>query len=189
MIEIGSHAESWTPFVKENLPLLVVNEIELIVPLVVRDELIGLIMLSGKASGERFSSDDEVPLAARYHHERLDGRGYPENLRDREIPYIAKIVTLADFFDAMTTDPPYKRRRPASEVGADLQRNVGGQFTPEIVNAFCSAWLKELTGATKRKRILKMLGKGYCEAETIAPLLQNALNEISRTIRLTLVAN
>jgi HD-GYP domain-containing protein (c-di-GMP phosphodiesterase class II) len=131
----------------------------------------------------------EVPLAAKYHHERLDGRGYPENLRDNEIPYIAKIVTLADSFDAMTTDRPYKRRRAANEVIEDLQRNIGGQFTPELVTAFCQAWLKELNGETKRKRILKMLGKNYCEAETIAPLLQNALNEISPTTRLTLVAN
>ncbi|MCV4872133.1 HD domain-containing protein, partial [Escherichia coli] len=45
----------------------------------------------------------DVPLAAKYHHERLDGRGYPEGLYDREIPYIAKIVNLADSFDAMTT--------------------------------------------------------------------------------------
>ncbi|MGH9949901.1 MAG: HD domain-containing phosphohydrolase, partial [Pyrinomonadaceae bacterium] len=44
-----------------------------------------------------------VPLAAKYHHERLDGRGYPDGLFDREIPYIAKIVNLADSFDAMTT--------------------------------------------------------------------------------------
>ncbi|MDH3494776.1 MAG: HD domain-containing protein, partial [Acidobacteriota bacterium] len=45
----------------------------------------------------------DVPLAAKYHHERLDGRGYPDGLKDNEIPYIAKIVSLADSFDAMTT--------------------------------------------------------------------------------------
>ena len=67
----------------------------------------------------------DVPLAAKYHHERLDGRGYPDELYDRDIPYIAKIVCLADSFDAMTTDRPYKRRRPANEVVEDLQRNSG----------------------------------------------------------------
>ena len=83
----------------------------------------------------------DVPLAAKYHHERLDGNGYPDGLRDREIPYIAKIVNLADSFDAMTTDRPYKRRRPAAEVFEDLQRNAGKQFAPELVNAFLGGML------------------------------------------------
>ena len=81
----------------------------------------------------------DVPLAAKYHHERLDGRGYPDELYDREIPYIGKIVCLADSFDAMTTDRPYKRRRPAHEVIEDLQYNAGRQFQPELVTAFCRA--------------------------------------------------
>ena len=75
----------------------------------------------------------EVPLAAKYHHERLDGRGYPDGLSDKEIPYIAKIVNLADSFDAMTTDRPYKRRRNCEEVIDDLHRNIGKQFSSELV--------------------------------------------------------
>ena len=94
----------------------------------------------------------DVPLAAKYHHERLDGNGYPDGLHDKEIPYIAKIVNLADSFDAMTTDRPYKRRRPAQDVIEDLQRNVGKQFAPELVTAFCRGMLKELTGENKEKR-------------------------------------
>ena len=78
----------------------------------------------------------DVPLAAKYHHERLDGRGYPDGLYDREIPYIAKIVNLGDSFDAMTTDRPYKARRPANDVVEDLRRNAGKQFAPELVTAF-----------------------------------------------------
>ena len=129
----------------------------------------------------------DVPLAAKYHHERLDGRGYPDGLEDKEIPYIAKIVNLADSFDAMTTDRPYKRRRPANEVIEDMQRNAGKQFAPEIVTAFCSAMLKELTGETKQKKFRRMLGKDYMEAEGIVPMLKNALNGISATSSLTLV--
>ncbi|MEP6913909.1 MAG: HD domain-containing phosphohydrolase, partial [bacterium] len=53
----------------------------------------------------------DIPLMARYHHERLDGRGYPDGLTDTQIPLGAKIVSLADSFDAMTTDRPYKTRR------------------------------------------------------------------------------
>lgn len=130
----------------------------------------------------------DVPLAAKYHHERLDGRGYPDGLEDKEIPYIAKIVNLADSFDAMTTDRPYKRRRPANEVIEDLQRNAGKQFAPELVTAFCSAMLKEVTGEKKQKKFRRLLGKDYMEAEGIVPLLQNALNEISPTSSLTLVS-
>jgi HD-GYP domain-containing protein (c-di-GMP phosphodiesterase class II) len=130
----------------------------------------------------------DVPLAAKYHHERLDGRGYPDGLEDREIPYIAKIVNLADSFDAMTTDRPYKRRRPAHEVVEDLKRNSGKQFAPELVTAFCRGMLKELTGETKQKKFRRLLGKDYLEAEGIVPMLQNALNGMSATSSLTLVS-
>lgn len=130
----------------------------------------------------------DVPLAAKYHHERLDGRGYPDGLMDKEIPYIAKIVNLADSFDAMTTDRPYKRRRPAHEVVEDLHRNSGKQFAPELVTAFFKGMLKELTGESKDKRFRKLLGREYMEAEGIIPQLKNALNGISPTSSLTLVS-
>jgi HD-GYP domain-containing protein (c-di-GMP phosphodiesterase class II) len=130
----------------------------------------------------------DVPLAAKYHHERLDGHGYPDGLYDREIPYIAKIVNLADSFDAMTTDRPYKRRRPANEVFADLQRNSGKQFAPEIVTALFRGIYHELTGENKEKRFRKILGREYMETEGIIPTLRNALNEIAPTSSLTYIA-
>lgn len=130
----------------------------------------------------------DVPLAAKYHHERLDGRGYPDGLQDREIPYIAKIVNLADSFDAMTTDRPYKRRRPANEVVEDLQRNSGKQFAPELVTAFFKGMLKELIGETKQKRFRRLLGREYMEAEGLIPMLKDALNGINPTSSLTLVS-
>jgi HD-GYP domain-containing protein (c-di-GMP phosphodiesterase class II) len=130
----------------------------------------------------------DVPLAAKYHHERLDGRGYPEGLEDREIPYIAKIVNLADSFDAMTTDRPYKRRRPVNEVIEDLQRNSGKQFAPEIVTVFSQALLNELTGKRKRKIFHRMLGKEYLQADTIVPQIKSLLNEINGTSSLNLVS-
>jgi uncharacterized domain HDIG len=125
----------------------------------------------------------EVPLAAKYHHERLDGRGYPDGLYDREIPYIAKIVNLADSFDAMTTDRPYKRRRPAGEVIEDLQRNSGKQFAPEIVAAFLRGMFKELTGQSSDRRFRKLLGREYMEAEGIVPMLQDAISGVPLTSR------
>jgi len=130
----------------------------------------------------------DVPLAAKYHHERLDGRGYPDGLYDREIPYIAKIVNLADSFDAMTTNRPYKSRRPANEIVEDLQRNSGKQFAPELVTALCSAMLKEMTGESKKKDFRKLLGREYMEAEGMIPRLKDALNGLNATGPLTLVA-
>ena len=130
----------------------------------------------------------DVPLAAKYHHERIDGRGYPDGLEDREIPYIAEIVNLADSFDAMTTDRPYKRRRPANDVIEDLQRNSGKQFAPELVTAFCQSSLNELTGKVKRKVFHRMLGKDYLQAETIVPQLKELLNGLNGTSSLTLVS-
>lgn len=130
----------------------------------------------------------DVPLAAKYHHERLDGRGYPDGLYDREIPYIAKIVNLADSFDAMTTDRPYKARRPAKDVVEDLQRNAGRQFSPEIVTAFLSGMLKELTGDDRNKRFRRLLGREYMEAEGLAAKIKFTLNEMAPTTPMTYVA-
>jgi len=118
----------------------------------------------------------DVPLAAKYHHERIDGRGYPDGLYDKDIPYIAKIVNLADSFDAMTTDRPYRHRRPAVDVIDDLKRNSGKQFAPELVTALLKGMFRELTGDVKEKRFRKLLGREYMESETILPMVQSALN-------------
>jgi HD-GYP domain-containing protein (c-di-GMP phosphodiesterase class II) len=120
----------------------------------------------------------DVPLAAKYHHERLDGRGYPEGLYDREIPYIAKIVNLADSFDAMTTDRPYKRRRPPKEVFDDLTRNAGKQFAPELVSALFRGILREVAGENTEKRFRRLLGREYMETEGLIPMLKSSLNNI-----------
>jgi HD-GYP domain-containing protein (c-di-GMP phosphodiesterase class II) len=120
----------------------------------------------------------DIPLMAKYHHERMDGRGYPDGLTDLQIPIGAKIVTLADSFDAMTTDRPYKTRRSFDEVIKDFRHNTGTQFDPIVVAAFCRALLKELNGETKERKFLKMLGKNYLDAEKDAPLLIELLTEL-----------
>ena len=129
----------------------------------------------------------DVPLAAKYHHERLDGQGYPDGLYDREIPYIAKIVTLADSFDAMTTDRPYKARRPAKDVVDDLKANSGKQLAPELVTAFLGGMLKELTGDDRTKRFRRLLGRDYMEAEGIAEKIRSTLNEMEPTTPMTYI--
>jgi hypothetical protein len=121
----------------------------------------------------------DIPQAARYHHERIDGRGYPEGLKGDEIPIGAKIVNVADSFDAMTTDRPYKRRRSLEEVIDDLQRNSGKQFAQEVVIAFCRAMLKEFSGENKEKRFRKLLGKDYIVSTVVVPKLETVIQELS----------
>lgn len=120
----------------------------------------------------------DIPLMAKYHHERLDGRGYPDGLVDEQIPMGAKIVSLADSFDAMTTDRPYRRRRSFEDVVRDLRQNTGKQFDGQVVVAFARAILKEVTGLAKERRIIKMLGKGYLEDEKVPGLLQDLIAEL-----------
>jgi HD-GYP domain-containing protein (c-di-GMP phosphodiesterase class II) len=121
----------------------------------------------------------DIPLMAKHHHERLDGRGYPDGLTDKQIPLGAKIVSLADSFDAMTTDRPYRRRRSFEDVVRDLRENSGKQFDGQVVAAFASAMLKEVNGATKDRRITKMLGKPYLEGDNTATLLEDLITDLT----------
>jgi len=120
----------------------------------------------------------DIPLMAKYHHERLDGRGYPDGLVDEQIPIGAKIVSLADSFDAMTTDRPYRRRRSFEDVVRDLRENSGKQFDGKVVAAFARAILKEVTGETKKRPITKMLGKSYLEGDNVPGLLSDLIVDL-----------
>jgi HD-GYP domain-containing protein (c-di-GMP phosphodiesterase class II) len=121
----------------------------------------------------------DIPLMAKYHHERLDGRGYPDGLVDEQIPIGAKIVSLADSFDAMTTDRPYRRRRSFEDVVRDLRQNSGKQFDGKVVAAFARALLKEVNGTTKERRIMKMLGKDYLQGENVPMLLSDLITDLT----------
>jgi HD-GYP domain-containing protein (c-di-GMP phosphodiesterase class II) len=123
----------------------------------------------------------DIPLMAKHHHERLDGRGYPDGLTDTQIPMGAKIVSLADSFDAMTTDRPYRRRRTFEDVVRDLRENSGKQFDGKVVAAFARAILREVTNQTRDRRITKMLGKGYLDGEHIATLLEDLITDLDST--------
>jgi putative nucleotidyltransferase with HDIG domain len=74
--------------------------------------------------------------AVLHHHERWDGKGYPQGLAAAQIPVEAAIVGLADAFDAMTTDRPYSEARPLQEAADEIVRNRGTQFAPSVVDAF-----------------------------------------------------
>lgn len=72
----------------------------------------------------------------RYHHERFDGKGYPEGLSDTEIPLVARILCIVDCYDAMTSNRVYRKRLTDEEVRAEFVRCAGTQFDPALVEIF-----------------------------------------------------
>ena len=81
-----------------------------------------------------FSIIKNVDLGARYHHERYDGSGYSEGLKGEEIPLVARIIGLADAFDAMTADRVYRKALPLETVISELKTCSGTQFDPGLVS-------------------------------------------------------
>jgi len=82
---------------------------------------------------------DEALAGIMHHHERIDGRGYPMGLAGDEIPEFARVLGVADAFDAMTSDRSYRGARPVPEAIAELRKWAGKQFDPAFVDAFIAA--------------------------------------------------
>ena len=83
---------------------------------------------------------------ARHHHERFDGKGYPDGLRGAEIPLAARVLTVADALDAMTSDRPYRKALSAEVALAELRDKAGVQFCPTVVSAVEALQSKRLLG-------------------------------------------
>jgi putative nucleotidyltransferase with HDIG domain len=79
---------------------------------------------------------EKIVNAIKYHHERWDGKGYPENLKGEEIPLWARIIAVADTFDALTTSRPYRKRISEREALEEIERNIEKQFCPDCGKAF-----------------------------------------------------
>lgn len=84
----------------------------------------------------------DVAREVRHHQECFDGSGYPDGLKGMDIPLIARIIAVADAFDAITTDRPYKKKKKIEDAIAELKRCSGTQFDPVIVSAFLLAYEK-----------------------------------------------
>jgi HD-GYP domain-containing protein (c-di-GMP phosphodiesterase class II) len=86
-----------------------------------------------------------------HHHERFDGSGYPGHLAGADIPLPGRIISVADAFDAMTRDRPYRKAMPTWRALSELQRGAGKQFDPKVVRAFLSVWRRGgLAGLLRR---------------------------------------
>lgn len=79
------------------------------------------------------SFPDEVIRGVRHHHERYDGKGYPDGLAGKDIPIAARIIMLCDSIDAMLSDRPYRHALTVSQVEEEIRRCAGSQFDPDIV--------------------------------------------------------
>jgi HD-GYP domain-containing protein (c-di-GMP phosphodiesterase class II) len=125
---------------------------------------------------------DEIAFMTKCHHEKVDGTGYPQGLRGEEIPLGARIVTVADSFDAMMTDRPYRARLPLDRALGDLRRNTGTQFCPKVVKAFCSLLLKEISRENRERVFLRVIGIKF-DREATVTTLQGMLDEDGHSSR------
>lgn len=83
---------------------------------------------------------EDIAAGAHYHHERYDGTGYPQGLIGKDIPLVARIITVADAFDAMSSTRSYRKKLPLDYIAQEIEQYAGTQFDPEVANAFLSLY-------------------------------------------------
>jgi HD-GYP domain-containing protein (c-di-GMP phosphodiesterase class II) len=100
------------------------------------------------------------------HHERWDGQGYPRGLKGEEIPLAARIYAVAAAYEAMTSDRPYRRAMSHANAVAEIIRNSGTQFDPEVVRAFVEA---------ERRRLFEHGGRPPEEPGKFTPIVSTRI--------------
>ncbi|HHC25423.1 MAG TPA: HD-GYP domain-containing protein [Desulfobacterales bacterium] len=85
---------------------------------------------------KRIPMFQEISRIVLHHHERFDGGGYPKGLSGEAIPFESRIIAVADAFDAMTSDRPYRKGMPAEDAADEISRHSGAQFCPSVVSHF-----------------------------------------------------
>ena len=99
---------------------------------------------------------DHIPIVE-LHHERPDGQGYPHGLRDQDIPMSARIVHVADAYDAITSARAYRSGRPSGDALRELWRHAGTMFHAEIVGALANALPGVISQIEERERALELV--------------------------------
>ncbi len=112
------------------------------------------------AQGAKMLAGGKTPLVqmaetiARTHHERWDGAGYPFGLKGEEIPLVGRIVAVADVFDALTAERPYKCAWEVDDAVREIVRGTGSHFDPRVVDAFLAA-LPEILTETRKDELAR----------------------------------
>jgi len=107
----------------------------------------------------------DLSSLARHHHEKIDGKGYPDGLSGEDIDLEVRIITLADAFDAMTTDRPYRKQIGLAEALQEVKRCMGSQFDADVARVLFRVLEKELSGGVDPPRILPHLTMEYDAAQ------------------------
>lgn len=126
--------------------------------------------IDGEKMVSFLSSFKEHASIIRHHHERFDGKGYPDGLKGEDIPFLSRIMSIADAFDAMTTNRIYKARKGIKEAIFELKKCLGAQFDPYIVSYATEVFMefKELTK-------IKQVPKNAIDEERFAYFFKDAL--------------
>lgn len=126
----------------------------------------GILTCPGKLSDSEFEQIKQHPVIGanilkeisdfesstdfvKYHHEKYNGTGYPYRIKGEEIPLEARIIALADSFDAMTSDRSYRKGMTVEEALEEVKRSSGTQFDPAVVEAFINSWDGEISEQVK----------------------------------------
>jgi putative nucleotidyltransferase with HDIG domain len=120
----------------------------------------------------------DVEKIVKHHHERLDGTGYPDALSKENLSEGAKILTLADSFDAMTSERAYRQKMDVRKALAELKNCLHRQFDDKILLAFCKVLDKEIRGELPEPDILPHLDRGS-DLSVISALLGGIIEELS----------
>lgn len=121
----------------------------------------------------------DVAQIIRHHHERLDGRGYPDRLRGEDLSIEARILMMAEAFDSMTSQQPWRPALSFDKIVAQIQENLGIQFEPKVVNALCRVVARGLEGDLKYDAFVPHLRQSF-DPELVHKLLSELRQTLSQ---------
>lgn len=125
---------------------------------------IGCRILSG------LSNLEHVLPGVRHHHESFDGTGYPEQLKGEEIPLMARILAVADSYDAMGSDRPYRKGMPLDRIESIFRENKGPQWDPQVINAYFEArvQIRKLWSAHRPSDLISLPSSAVVSGSTLS---------------------
>ncbi len=120
-------------------------------------ELIKIHTVTGYRILKDIAEDSPIALAAKFHHERYDGKGYPNGLRGTNIPEIARIIGVADAYDAMASNRSYRSVLPQEIVRLEIERGKGTQFDPDVVEVMLALIDEDKDYAMKEEKCMNKI--------------------------------